>query len=104
MAVSSDFEKPQHDSPAQNQDKSSASKNNKKTKEKIIPSKKQKMNKGLDMKKLKKLLEADKAAGNQETNGESKPDVKNKKRASEKQAPSFVEMERNKKIPANIRG
>lgn len=28
------------------------------------------MNKGLDMKKLKKLLEADKAAGNQETNGE----------------------------------
>lgn len=102
MAVSSDFEKPQHDSPAQNQDKSSASKNNKKTKEKIIPSKRQKMNKGLDMKKLKKLLEADKAAGNQETNGESKPNVKNKKRASEKQAPSFVEMERNKKFQQTL--
>lgn len=87
MAVSSDSDRPQHDS------KGEASKEEKKTSKKVASSKKQQMNKGLYMKKLKKLLEADGAAVNQEANSEGV--VRNKKSPS-------IEKERNKKIQQTL--
>ncbi|XP_047499817.1 RNA-binding protein 34-like isoform X2 [Penaeus chinensis] len=70
-----------------------ASKNEKKTSKKVASSKKQQLNKGLYMKKLKKMLEADGAAVNQEANNES--NVRNKK------SPAF-EKERNTKIQQTL--
>ncbi|XP_063613661.1 RNA-binding protein 34-like [Penaeus indicus] len=87
MVVSSDSDKPQHDSMG------NASKEEKKTSKKVPSSKKQQMNKGLYMKKLKKMLEADGATVNPEANSESK--------ARNNKSPSFGK-ERNKKIQQTL--